>query len=152
MEELDKFYIRIIAILFGELSFVFLFFAVLWFANLAEIDLPTEIRIFWWALLFLISIAVIILRRSLFSWKRLKDIAIRKNIAAVSRTLYSNTLVLSLMAWAVALIGFLIAFMSGDKFGLLRSTIISLLLFAVIFPRRTSWQNILLNLQKTMNS
>lgn len=101
-----------------------------------------------WMTIILFVIGSFVLRRILFSQKYLEK-SVQENKLLL--TLQTNTVFLSLIGILIAIIGFLIASLSGNKFEILRAGAISLLIFIFNFPRRPVWQNIVGQLFKVSN-
>lgn len=101
-----------------------------------------------WIILIFIAVGTFILRRMFFRWDRLRDIALLKGIKGLLRTLQSNAIILAVLAELVVLVGFVISFLSGERFDTLRAGIVALVLLAINFPRKSVWEKIVTNLQE----
>ena len=101
----------------------------------------------WVAILF-IAIGSFVLRRLFFNWERLKNIALLKGVPGILSILRTNSVILALMAEIIAIIGFLIAILSGNSSDMLRAAAISTVVFLMNFPRKSVWKKIISNLEK----
>ena len=98
-----------------------------------------------WGMIILLVVGSFILRRVLFSWQRLQQ-SRRQNRLLV--TLQNNTVFLGLLGVIIAISGFLVATLSGNKFEMLRAGAVALVVFLFNFPRKTIWQKIVAHLEK----
>ena len=95
-----------------------------------------------WVLIIFIAGGSLLLRRLLNSWERLRSAKLLKGYPGVLATLQTNSILLAAMADAIVIIGFVVAFMSGEKFDLVRAALVGFIVFAVNFPRRSRWYRI----------
>lgn len=99
-----------------------------------------------WGTIILLTIASFILRRVLFTMERLKRLSDQKNLV---QGLQINTIFLNLIGVIVAVFGFIIAALSGNKFEIMRAGIISLIIFITNFPRKGVWEGIIQKFEKS---
>jgi hypothetical protein len=83
----------------------------------------------------------------LYNWERLKDAAILKGISGLLQILQKNAVLLGAMAELVTILGVVIAFLSGNRWEILRAGAVSLVVFAIIFPRKSVWTKIVSGLE-----
>jgi uncharacterized membrane protein YfcA len=98
-----------------------------------------------WLSIILLVIASFVLRRVFFSIERLRKSAEQKNL---SLALQNNTVFIGLVGVIIAILGFLVATLSGNKFEMLRAGAVSLVVFIFNFPRKSVWQKIIAYLEK----
>ena len=101
-----------------------------------------------WVVIIFIAVGTFLLRRTFFRWDRLRDIALLKGVKGLLRTLQSNAIILTALAETIVVIGFVISFLSGEKFDTLRAGIVAVILLAINFPRKPVWEKIVANLQE----
>lgn len=101
----------------------------------------------WVAILF-IAVASFVLRRMWFSWERLKNVALLRGISGLFSSLTTNTILLASFGELIAIMGFLVATLSGDKFEMFRAAAISLIVFLINFPRKSIWKKVLAGAEK----
>jgi hypothetical protein len=101
----------------------------------------SDIMSLWVGALF-IAIGTFVLRRMLFRWDRLRDIVLLKGISGLLRDLQKNAILLGAMTELIALIGFVVVFLSGNRFEMLRAGAIALVVFVINFPRKSVWKKI----------
>jgi len=117
---------------------------VAWFViTYSNNDISEQAGVALWGTILLIAAGSFLLRRMLFSWERLKNVALLKGIPALLDNLQANTILLGALGEVVAIMGFLVAVLSGNKFEMLRAGAISLIVFLMNFPRKSIWQKIL---------
>jgi hypothetical protein len=92
-----------------------------------------------WVLVLFIAAAAFVLRRVLFRWERLRDVKLLKGNGGVLTTLQANALILAALAETIALAGFIASLLGGEWFDMVRAGAVSLIVFAVVFPRRSMW-------------
>lgn len=101
-----------------------------------------------WVVVIFIAVGTFLLRRMFFRWDRLRDTALLKGVKGLLRTLQSNAIILTALAETIAIIGFVVAILSGEKFDTLRAGIVAVILLAINFPRKSVWEKIVANLQE----
>lgn len=99
-----------------------------------------EISIAWSVVLF-IAIASFLARRALFSWERLKNIGLLKGVSGLLSALLTNAVILSVLGFIVAGLGFGIALATGSGFDMVRAGLVSFVLLIVNFPRKSVWRS-----------
>ena len=101
-----------------------------------------------WAVIVFIAIGSFVLRRMLSRWERLKDIKLLKGIAGVLSALQTNAILHGSLAETIAVIGFTITALNGEKADVLRAGGVALIIFLMNFPRKSVWKKIAANLEK----
>ncbi len=147
--ELEKHYRQTIIIISVQvLAAVILIAAPFFLAPNAEnVAAPETLRTLWIVIIF-IAVGTLLLRRMFFRWDRLRDIALLKGVKGLLRTLQSNAIILTVLAEMIVIVGFIISFLSGERFDTLRAGIVALILLAINFPRKSVWGKIAANLQE----
>lgn len=122
--------------------------AAAWFIA-QETDNSITEQAIWslWIMVLFIALGTFALRRFLFSWERLKNIALLKGVKNLISTLQTNTIILSALAEIIVIIGFLVATLSGNKFEMFRAGAVALIVFLLNFPRKSIWEKIVANLE-----
>jgi len=146
--ELEKRY-RITAIVVaGQIALTIIFIVTAWIIapGVQNSISSNDLMPFWVGALF-IAIGSFVLRRMLFRWERLRDIVLLKGVSGLLRDLQKNAVLLGAMAELIALIGFVVAFMSGNPYEMLRAGAISLIVFLINFPRKSVWKQIAASLE-----
>jgi hypothetical protein len=89
-----------------------------------------------------------LLRRVLFNWEKLRNINLTKGVKGLIATLQTYTILLGTLTEIIAIVGFLISVMTGNKFEMFRAGAIALVVFLMIFPRKKVWETIVSGLNK----
>lgn len=149
LSELEKRYRTTVLIILAQIFVVlFLVLAAFILPLRIETNLKGEDLTSLWIGVLFIAVGSFILRRMFFNWDRLKNVSILKGVPGVLGTLQRNSIVLSVFAVLVAVIGFLISTFSGNSFDMLRAGAIAFVVFLINFPRKKVWMTIIANLEK----
>ena len=149
LAELEKRHQTTVIIFAAQILLAFVLTLVaLFITPSAENSLSTETLRTLWIVIIFIAVGTTVLRRFFLSWERLRDIALLKGIQGLLRTLQTNAIILSVLTESVVIVGFLVTFLSGDKYEILRAGLVALILFAINFPRKKVWENIVSGLQE----
>ena len=89
------------------------------------------------------GLGAVVLRRTMFSTMRLKDIAALRGASALLETLQRTTVYVALLAAAIALMGFLISLITGMGTDMLWLGLIAIAVLIYAYPRRAAWQRML---------
>ena len=101
----------------------------------------------WFFILF-IAVGSFLVRRFLFNWERLKNTAVLKGISGVLQTLQMNAILLGALGEIVAVMGFILATMSGNKWEMFRAGAVAMVVFLANFPRKATWKKVVASLEK----
>lgn len=147
--QLQKRYRATAFIVLVQIIFSLFLIPAAWFLALNTENAVTQqsLTALWVAILF-IAVATFVLRRFLFRWDRLKDIYLLKGMSGLLGSLQTNALLLGAMAEVVAILGFLIAALSGVKDHMFRAGAVALLVFLINFPRRSVWEKVAGSMEK----
>lgn len=145
---LEKRYRTTATIYFAQIfSTVVIIFAAFILAKTENAADSNVLMPLWVAIVFT-AIAAFVLRRVLTRWERLRDVKLLKGFAGLFATLQTNSIILGAMAEAIAVLGLVIAFLSGNKFDALRAGTVALVVFLMNFPRKSVWEKIAAGLEK----
>lgn len=117
-------------------------FAGVRFALPASLFDPTFAGALWIAIL-LCGLGAVALRRTKFSAMRLRDIAALGGPSGLLAALQSTTVLVALLGGAIAVMGFIIVMITGDKFAMLRAAPIALAVLLYCYPRRAAWRRMI---------
>jgi len=117
--------------------------AVAWFitADNASNAVPSIVGILWIVIL-VIAIGAFLLRRVLFAPAVLRDTAVIKGVKGLFQSLQTKTILLAAMGEIIAVLGFVVSQLSGDKYDMLRAAGIALIIFFISFPSKSAWQRV----------
>jgi hypothetical protein len=146
---LDQRY-RTTAMVVGAEIFISLALVVVaWFViSYSYNDISDQALYAIWLTILFVAAGSFILRRAMFSWERLKNATLLKGVSGLFDTLQANTILLGMLGVVIAILGFLAAALSGNKVEMLRAGAISLIVFLMIFPRKSIWRKILAAAEK----
>jgi len=146
--ELEKRYRTTAFIIAGQIVLTIIFIVVAWLVapSSGNILSSNDLMPFWVGALF-IAIGAFVLRRVLFRWDKLRDVVLLKGVSGLLQNLQKNAILLGAMAELIALIGFVITFLSGNPYEMLRAGAIALVVFLINFPRKSVWKKIVANLE-----
>lgn len=147
--ELEKRYRTTTIVIAFQIFTVIALIVAAWFAAQSSNNSVSDqtLTTLWIAVLF-IAVGAFLARRILFGWERLKNIVLLKGVKGLIQTLQKNAIILGAIGELVALTGFLIALLSGNKWEMFRAGAIALVVFLANFPRKSVWEKIVSNLEK----
>jgi hypothetical protein len=145
---LEKRYKTTVFIVSAQILSAVIFLFAAWLVTKNRETISEDSFMTLWLVILFVSAATFVLRRQLFGWERLKNSALLKGVSGLIGLLQINTIVLNLFAEIVIVIGFIITFLSGNFFDMLRAVGIALIVFALNFPRLSVWKKIVSNLEK----
>lgn len=147
--ELEKRYRTTTIVIAFQIFTVIVLIIAAWFAAQSSNNSVSDqtLTTLWVAVLF-IAVGAFLARRMLFGWERLKNIVLLKGAKGLIQTLQTNSIILGVIGEIVALMGFLITLLSGNKWEMFRAGAIALIVFLANFPRKSVWEKIVSNLEK----
>lgn len=147
--ELEKRYRTAAIVVAAQILSVILLIVVAWIviAN-SDNSMNSGSQTTIWFFILFIAIGSFLIRRFLFSWERLKNTAVLRGISGALQTLQMNAILLGALGEIVAVLGFILATMSGNKWEMFRAGAVAMVVFLANFPRKTTWKKIVVNLEK----
>lgn len=147
--ELEKRYRTTVFVYAFQILTVIVLIAAAWFvAQTSENSITDQSLTTLWVAVLFIAVGAFVMRRLLFSWERLKNTALLKGTKGLIQKLQINSILLGVIGEIVAVFGFLIAVLSGNKWEMFRAGAIALVVFLANFPRKSTWEKIVANLEK----
>lgn len=147
--EIEKRYQTAAFLIFAQIATIFIFtalaFLLIKVENGSQISDNTRMTL-WVAALFA-ALGTFIIRRMLYRWDRLRDIALLKGVIGLLKTLSLSAVLLSAIAEIVAVIGFVISILTANPFEMVRAAVIALVVFLINFPRKSIWEKIVTSLE-----
>ena len=141
--ELDRRYRLTLLVFASQIGTAIVLTAVAWFAaGDTNPQQATALTSVLWIVLLVIAVGAFLLRRVMLSPAVLRDTATLKGVVGVIKNLQFKTILFSALAEAIAVIGFVISLLSGDKYDMLRAAIVALIIFFISFPRKKGWETI----------
>lgn len=99
---------------------------------------PTAANTLRFVVVFL-GVGAIVYRRTRFQAMRLQDIAALRGASGLLATLQTTTIIVSLIAAVIAVLGLLISIMTGDGTDMIYYGVIVVVVLAYCYPRRAAW-------------
>lgn len=90
----------------------------------------------------LFGFGAVVLRRTRFSPARLRDIASLRGVSGLLATLQKTTVLVALIGGAVAVMGFVVAMVTGNEYDMLWLGLIALAVLLYAYPRRAAWRRV----------
>ena len=95
-----------------------------------------------WICILIFGLGSFVLRRTQFHPIRLQDIAALRGVSGLLATLQATTIQIALIGAAIALMGFIVMIMQGDKYHMLRAGGVAAIVLLSTYPRRSAWQRL----------
>ena len=89
------------------------------------------------------------LRRTRFAAMRLQDIAALRGLSGLLATLQGTTIQIAFIGGAIALMGFILAMLTGEPWDMLRAGGVALVVLLYCYPRKSAWQRVLQGIERT---
>ena len=141
--ELNLRHKRTLIILFAQFWTIVILTIAAWFIiEPKQQSEPTQVSTILWIVLLVIAIGAFLLRRILFAPAVLRDTAVLQGASGLLKSLQTKTIILSALAELVAILGFVITFLNGDKYDMLRAAGVALIIFFISFPSKAAWQRV----------
>lgn len=96
-----------------------------------------------WITILIFGLGSFVLRRTRFQTMRLQDIAALRGLSGLLATLQSTTVQIAFIGGAIALMGFIVVILTGNKYDMLRAGGIALIVLLYSYPQRAAWQRVL---------
>src|SRR5918997_874343 len=102
-----------------------------------------------WITIMVFALGFFVIRRTRFNSMRLQDIAALRGISGLLATLQSTTIQVAFIGGAIALMGFIVTIMTGNKFDMLRAGGVALIVLIYSYPQRAAWQRVVRAIEET---
>lgn len=151
--EIGKRYQITSLIVVGQIATTIMLIVIAWLiAPKVDLAITEQTTFGLWVLIILVVVGVFLLRRILFNWEKLRNINSGKGVKGLLAILQTYTILLGILTEVIAIVGFLISVMTGNKFEMFRAGAIALIVFMIIFPRKKVWETIVLGLNKQVSN
>jgi hypothetical protein len=101
-----------------------------------------------WIAILVFGLGAFVVRRTKFAAMRLKDIAAVKGVSGLLKTLQDTTIQVASIGGAIALMGFVITILTGDRTNMLRAGGVAAIVLVYCFPFRSAWQRVVIQLAR----
>ncbi|MBA2732014.1 MAG: hypothetical protein H0U54_03870 [Acidobacteria bacterium] len=95
-----------------------------------------------WIAILIFGLGSFALRRTRFQTMRLRDIASLRGISGLLATLQGTTIQVAFIGGAIALMGFVVMIMTGNKYDMLRAGGVAIIVLLYAYPQRPAWQRL----------
>lgn len=112
---------------------------------------PTLIKLLW-VLILLAGLGAFPLRRTRFNAMRLQDVASLRGLSGLLATLQGTTMQLAFIGGAIALMGFILAMLTGEPWDMLRAGGVALIVLLYCYPRKSAWQRVVQGIKQDGNA
>jgi O-antigen/teichoic acid export membrane protein len=109
---------------------------------------PTLVKLLW-VLILIFGLGALPLRRTRFNATRLQDIAALRGISGLLATLQGTTMQLAFIGGAIALMGFILAMLTGEPWDMLRAGGVALVVLLYCYPRKSAWQRMVQEIEQS---
>lgn len=101
-----------------------------------------------WISILVFGLGSFVLRRTRFQAARLQDIAALRGTSGLLATLQGTTIQIAFIGGAIALMGFMVMIMTGNKFDMLRAGGVAAIVLISAFPQRAAWQRLVRTIEQ----
>jgi hypothetical protein len=105
-----------------------------------------------WIMILIFGLGSFVLRRTRFQTMRLQDIAALRGLSGLLATLQGTTLQVAFIGGAIALMGFVVTIMTGNKYDMLRAGGVAAIVLLYSYPQRAAWQRVLRAAEQSGNA
>ncbi|HEX8651991.1 MAG TPA: hypothetical protein VF708_14215 [Pyrinomonadaceae bacterium] len=102
-----------------------------------------------WITILIFGLGAFAFRRTRFSAMRLQDIAALQGVTGLLATLYGTTVQVAYIGGAIALMGFVITILTGNKYDMLRAGGVALIVLLYSYPIRSAWKRVVHGIEQT---
>lgn len=95
-----------------------------------------------WIAILIFGLGSFVLRRTRLQGMRLQDIAALRGLSGLLATLQGTTIQVAFIGGAIALMGFVVMIMTGNKYDMLRAGGVAIIVLLYSYPQRASWQRV----------
>jgi hypothetical protein len=102
-----------------------------------------------WITIMIFALGSFVLRRTRFNSMRLQDIAALRGMSGLLASLQGTTIQVACIGGAIALMGFVVTIMTGNKFDMLRAGGVAAIVLLYTYPQRGAWQRLVRAIKET---
>ena len=102
-----------------------------------------------WIAILIFGLGSFVLRRTRLHRMRLQDIAALRGLSGMLASLQATTLQIAFIGGAIALMGFVVTIMTGNKFDMLRAGGVAIIVLLAAFPQRGAWQRLVRSIEQS---
>ena len=102
-----------------------------------------------WIAILIFGLGSFVLRRTRFQSMRLRDIAALRGISGLLASLQGTTVQVAFIGGAIALMGFMVMIMTGNKYDMLRAGGVAIIVLLYAYPQRPAWQRLVRSIEQS---
>ena len=95
-----------------------------------------------WIAILIFGLGSFVLRRTRLQGMRLRDIAALRGFSGLLATLQGTTIQIAFIGGAIALMGFVVMIMTGNKYDMLRAGGVAIIVLLYSYPQRGAWERV----------
>jgi hypothetical protein len=115
-------------------------------------DYDPSLAMALWISILIFGLGSFVLRRARFQTMRLQDIAALRGLSGLLATLQGTTIQIAFIGGAIALMGFVVMIMTGNKYDMLRAGGVAVIVLLYSYPQRSTWQRVLRAAEQSGNA
>lgn len=102
-----------------------------------------------WIAILIFGLGSFVLRRTRLQAMRLQDIAALRGMSGLLAALQGTTIQIAFIGGAIALMGFIVMIMTGNKYDMLRAGGVAIIVLISAYPQRAAWQRLVRSIEKS---
>ena len=102
-----------------------------------------------WIAILVFGLGSFVLRRTKLQRMRLQDIAALRGLRGLLASLQATTMQIAFIGGAIALMGFVVTIMTGNKFDMLRAGGVAIIVLISAYPQRGAWQRLVRSIEES---
>lgn len=102
-----------------------------------------------WIAVLVFGLGAFAFRRTRFNAVRLQDVAALQGVTGLLATLYGTTVLVAYIGGAIALMGFIITILTGNKYDMLRAGGVAFIVLLYSYPVRSAWKRVVHGIEHT---
>lgn len=102
-----------------------------------------------WIAILIFGLGSFVLRRTRFQTMRLRDIAALRGMSGLLAALQGTTIQVAFIGGAIALMGFMVMIMTGNKYDMLRAGGVAIIVLLYAYPQRPAWQRLVQSIEQS---
>jgi hypothetical protein len=145
---------RTAAMVVGALLGLTIALAVIGFVSSETLHRPGDpsLAMALWIAILIFGLGSFVLRRTRFQSMRLRDIAALRGVSGLLATLQGTTIQVAFIGGAIALMGFVVMIMTGNKYDMLRAGGVAAIVLLYVYPQRSAWQRLVRSIEQSDNA
>jgi hypothetical protein len=102
-----------------------------------------------WIAILIFGLGSFVLRRTRLQAMRLQDIAALRGMSGLLASLQGTAMQIAFIGGAIALMGFMVMIMTGNKYDMLRAGGVAIIVLISAYPQRAAWQRLVRSIEQS---